>query len=198
MKDQDWPEEIEAALPRLIRMAFSTYRQSGDIAEARAALAHLHGLLRLRPLVRAAAGSDRARAAVPDLAALLAHAPPELEAAFARVKAYLRPECWRDWKGPEFGNEGSRTMAWAREHVQAWLRKLNPEVALIMFGTNDLDRIDADRYADQTRAVARACLDNGTVVILSTIPPRSGAAAKAAACSWRTSTTSIPSSRHPS
>ena len=109
------------------------------------------------------------------------NAPPELEAAFARVKAYLRPECWRDWKGPEFGNEGSRTMAWAREHVQAWLRKLNPEVALIMFGTNDLDRIDADRYADQTRAVARACLDNGTVVILSTIPPRSGAAAKAAA-----------------
>src|SRR5690606_20419276 len=79
VKEQDWPEEIEAALPGLIRTAFSTYRESGDIAEARAALAHLHGLLRLRPLVRAASGLDRSRPAAPDLAALLAHAPPELE-----------------------------------------------------------------------------------------------------------------------
>lgn len=109
------------------------------------------------------------------------NAPPELEAAFERVKAHLRPECWRDWKGPEFGNDGSKTMAWAREHVDAWLRKLNPEVALIMFGTNDLGQIDAAAYAAQTREVVRRCLDNGTVVILSTIPPRSGAAEKAAA-----------------
>ncbi len=80
MKEPDWPEEIEAALPGLIRTAFSIYRAADDVAEARAALAHLHGLLRLRPLVRAAAGSDRARPAAPDLAALLADAPPELEA----------------------------------------------------------------------------------------------------------------------
>src|SRR4051794_33613411 len=28
-------------------------------------------------------------------------APPEMERAYRRVEAYLRPECWRDWKGPE-------------------------------------------------------------------------------------------------
>src|SRR5207253_43289 len=31
------------------------------------------------------------------------NAPPAMEAALARVRAYLRPECWRDWKGPEYG-----------------------------------------------------------------------------------------------
>src|SRR5690606_12320911 len=31
VKEQDWPEEIEAALPDLIRTAFSTYRVAGDI-----------------------------------------------------------------------------------------------------------------------------------------------------------------------
>ena len=36
------------------------------------------------------------------------NAPPEMERAFRKVEAYLRPECWRDWKGPEFGNQGGR------------------------------------------------------------------------------------------
>ena len=62
-----------------------------------------------------------------------------------------------------------------------WLEKLNPEVALVMFGTNDLTSLERDEYRDKLRAVARRCLDNGTVVILSTIPPRHGYAEKAAA-----------------
>ena len=33
---------------------------------------------------------------------------PEMEHAFQKVDAYLRPECWRDWKGPEFGNQGGK------------------------------------------------------------------------------------------
>ncbi len=109
------------------------------------------------------------------------NASPELEAAFGRVKAYLRPECWREWKGPEFGSDGGKTAAWACEHIDAWLAKLNPEVALIMFGTNDLGGVEVEAYAAAMRAVIQKCLDRGTVVILSTIPPRSGAERKAAA-----------------
>src|SRR5206468_4255728 len=48
------------------------------------------------------------------------------------------------------------------------------EVALIMFGTNDLHSLEAGEYQDKLREVCRRCLENGTVVILSTIPPRHG------------------------
>jgi lysophospholipase L1-like esterase len=109
------------------------------------------------------------------------NAPPEMERAFKRVEAYLRPECWRNWKGPEFGNQGSRTTRWAEENVEAWLERLDPEVALVMFGTNDLPGLTVKEYRDRLQLVVRRCLDHGTVVILSTIPPRHGFAAKAAA-----------------
>jgi hypothetical protein len=107
------------------------------------------------------------------------NAPPALEQAFRRVDAYLRPECWRDWKGPEFGSDGGKTIDWADEQVGDWLRVLNPEVAHIMFGTNDLLTMEPDEYRTKLRRVVRRCLDNGTVVILSTIPPRHGLEEKA-------------------
>src|SRR5436309_8464825 len=66
------------------------------------------------------------------------NAPPAMQAALDRVRGYLRPECWREWKGPEYGSEGGQTVRWAHDHVQEWLKKLNPEAALVMFGTNDL------------------------------------------------------------
>src|SRR5262249_32373174 len=68
---------------------------------------------------------------------------------------------------------------WAHEHVADWLKALNPEVAHIMFGTNDLHTLELDEYRTKLREVARRCLDNGTVVILSTIPPRHGFEEKA-------------------
>jgi hypothetical protein len=43
-----------------------------------------------------------------------------------------------------------------------------------MFGTNDLGQLDEKEYVTKTRDVVKRCLDNGSVVILSTIPPRSG------------------------
>lgn len=109
------------------------------------------------------------------------NAPPEVERAYKTVEAYLRPECWRDWKGPEFGNQGGQTVRWAEENVDAWLKKLDPEVALVMFGTNDLNDLAVDEYRTRLRSLVRKCLDRGTVVILSTIPPRHGFEAKAAA-----------------
>jgi lysophospholipase L1-like esterase len=98
---------------------------------------------------------------------------PKMAAALALVKRTMKPECWAKWKGPEHGNEGSMTIRWADANVDRWLKRLNSETALIMFGTNDLTEVPLAEYEQKTRSVVSRCLKNGTVVILSTIPPRS-------------------------
>ncbi len=98
---------------------------------------------------------------------------------YALVKGRLQEKCWRQWKGPEFGSAGRMTIRWAHENVDGWLRQMNPEAAAIMFGTNDLNALEVEEYEQKTREVVRKCLDNGTVVILSTIPPRHGRLEKA-------------------
>src|SRR5262245_52434003 len=45
------------------------------------------------------------------------NASPEMEKAFTAVKAYLRPECWREWKGPDYGNQGGQTTQWALKNI---------------------------------------------------------------------------------
>jgi lysophospholipase L1-like esterase len=99
---------------------------------------------------------------------------PEAAKAYDLVKRYQKPECWRGWKGPEFGSQGSMTIRWADENVDRWLAKLNPEVALIMFGSNDVTQLALEEYTTKMRSVVERCLKNGSVVILSTMPPRSG------------------------
>jgi lysophospholipase L1-like esterase len=98
----------------------------------------------------------------------------ETSEAFKRVQGHMKADCWNKWKGPEFGNNGSMTIRWAHENVETWLKKLNPETVLIMFGTNDLNAVPLEEYEKKTREVVQRCLDNGSVVILTTIPPRSG------------------------
>ncbi|MDP6557500.1 MAG: SGNH/GDSL hydrolase family protein, partial [Pirellulaceae bacterium] len=107
------------------------------------------------------------------------NASQEMEVAFQLVNKHMLKDCW-DRKGPQFGNQGSMTIRWAHKNVDMWLKDLNPEVALIMFGTNDLHQLELQEYEDKTREVVKKCLDNGTVVILSTIPPRHGYTEKAA------------------
>ena len=107
-------------------------------------------------------------------------APPPIEAAFVRVKARLRSECWRDWRGEAYGNASSTTVAWARQHVDRWLETLKPEAALIMFGTNDLPDRNERGYQTALTEVGQACIRRGTIPILSTLPPRSGFATEAA------------------
>ncbi len=108
----------------------------------------------------------------------LAYEPRGMDEATAkalkRVKAYQQADCWNKWKGPDYGNEGRMTIRWADANVGKWLKKLNPEVVLIMFGSNDLTELDEKEYVARTRDVVKHCLDNGSVVILSTIPPRHG------------------------
>ena len=38
---------------------------------------------------------------------------PQAEQAYDLVRAYMLPECWDRWKGPEYGSDGSRTIRWA-------------------------------------------------------------------------------------
>ncbi len=115
----------------------------------------------------------------------LESAPKDLPAddarALAAVRAHMKAECWRGWRGPDYGNQSSMTIRWADENVEKWLKKLNPEAAVLMFGTNDLAQLDAKEYEAKTRAVVQKCLKNGTVVILTTIPPRAGMLPKAKA-----------------
>lgn len=105
--------------------------------------------------------------------------PPEMERAVRLVKSYMLPECWREWRGPEFGNEGRTTIRWAAANIDDWLKRLQPETAVVMFGTNDLNDLDEEEYGKTLESVVRRCLDHGTVVILTTIPPRHGFANKA-------------------
>jgi lysophospholipase L1-like esterase len=100
--------------------------------------------------------------------------PPQMVRAHELVKKYMKPDCWAKWKGPGYGSNGSMTIRWADENVDRWLAKLNPEVALIMFGTNDIGQVPLKEYEAKTRSVVQRCLKNGTVVLLSTIPPRHG------------------------
>ena len=99
---------------------------------------------------------------------------PTMARAYPKVKACMKAECWRQWRGPAFGNEGRMTIRWAHANVDRWLQKLNPEAAVIMFGSNDVGELDAIEYEQKTREVVRRCLTNGTVVLLTTMPPRSG------------------------
>jgi lysophospholipase L1-like esterase len=98
----------------------------------------------------------------------------DAKADFELVNGRMKKECWRDWRGSAYGSEGGMTIRWADANVDKWLKKLNPETAVIMFGTNDLGGVPLDEYEKKLRVVVKKCLDNGTVVILTTIPPRSG------------------------
>lgn len=105
--------------------------------------------------------------------------PGDLGKDLDAVTKHTKPECWGKWRGPEYGNQGSMTIRWASENVDAWLRKLNPEAAVLMFGTNDLTQLGEKEYEQRTREVVEKCLRNGTVVLLTTIPPRAGQVEKA-------------------
>jgi len=100
--------------------------------------------------------------------------PAEMAAAHKLVKSYIKPACWAEWRGPKFGNNGSMTIHWAHDNVDRWLKEHNPEVAVIMFGTNDLSQLTLKEYEEKTAEVVERCLKNGTIVILTTPPPRTG------------------------
>ena len=100
--------------------------------------------------------------------------PADVAKSLAVVKKHMLDDCWGKWRGGDFGNDGGQTAKWAEDNVEKWLKKLNPECAVILFGTNDLSKSDEKSYDKQMRALVEKCLKNGTVVILTTLPPRAG------------------------
>jgi hypothetical protein len=56
--------------------------------------------------------------------------------------------------------------------VSCELRLLRPSVALIMFGTNDLEDFTAIQFRRDLARVARLVSSAGTIPVISTIPPR--------------------------
>jgi len=56
--------------------------------------------------------------------------------------------------------------------VDCELRLLRPSVALIMFGTNDLEDFTAVQFRRDLARVARLVSSAGTIPVISTIPPR--------------------------
>jgi len=107
------------------------------------------------------------------------NASEEMLADFELVRGHMLDDCW-DRKGAGYGNQSGQTIRWASKNLDHWLRQWNPEAAILMFGTNDLNDVGVDDYQATLEDVVKRCLDNGTVVILSTIPPRHGREEKAA------------------
>lgn len=53
-------------------------------------------------------------------------------------------------------------------------RVMQPAVALIMFGTNDMTNVDADDFANHLRTIVGYSANEGVIPVLSTIPIRRG------------------------
>ena len=98
---------------------------------------------------------------------------PDTRNALNLVNGYMKKDCYR-WKGPDKGNYSGQTAIWGLKNVDDWIATLKPEVALIMFGTNDIRRGTIEAHEKNLLALIQRCLDNGVVVILSTIPPMHG------------------------
>ncbi len=98
---------------------------------------------------------------------------PEMQQALETARKYIHKPCWRKWKGPQWGNTGNMTIRWAFDNIDAWQKKMNPEVMVILFGTNDAylgPRVPI--YTEMYAAVVNRCLADGTIPIVTTLPPR--------------------------
>ncbi len=95
---------------------------------------------------------------------------PEVKKECQVVEKYADLSLWRKWKG--IGNTGCTTSDWLSGGVARWQKKLNPEAAVIMFGTND--GMSAPQYAENIASSLRRMMADGTVPLLSSPPPKSG------------------------
>jgi lysophospholipase L1-like esterase len=119
------------------------------------------------------------------------NATAEEQAALDWLHAYLLPACWT-WQDDAVaysnGNYSGTTSAWPLQieqgppasNITFWLNKLKPELAVIMWGTNDLGPLDVTTYTGNMRQVLQACKAHGTIPLLTAIPPRVGYDAKSA------------------
>lgn len=103
--------------------------------------------------------------------------PPQMQKDYDLVNSYMKPECWK-WKGGTYGNTGGMSTAWVNETACGEvLKRLNPEVVVLLIGQGDMDlQLKNDgQYEEWKKGLTEACqkcLDNGSVLIMSTFPPR--------------------------
>jgi len=105
-----------------------------------------------------------------------ANTTPESQAALDWIQAWLTDDCWGWQEEPYWfhGCYGGRTSSWPLElagswpgslvlerRVDYWLRNDNPEIAVIMWGTNDLhSALTPAEYKSNLQQVVAACLAN--------------------------------------
>jgi len=99
---------------------------------------------------------------------------PEMKTARETARRYIHKDVWRTWKGGRWGNTGSTTVGWGFDHIDEWQKRMNPEAAVLMWGTNDAYLgPSVPIYTEQYAAVINRILKDGTVPIITTLPPRS-------------------------
>jgi len=96
---------------------------------------------------------------------------PEVARELAVVDMLSDRQLWWKWKGGGWGNTGMMMSNWLFKNIDGWQKKMNPEAAVIMFGTNDRGRICPPQYTEYMAASIRRMLADGTVPMLTTIPP---------------------------
>jgi len=100
--------------------------------------------------------------------------PPEMREKLDLIEAHANRRFWIDRKGGEWGNTGMMMSDWLINNIDGWQQKMNPEAAVILFGTNDLGRIMPPEYTENMAASLRRMTADGTVPMLTTVPPKSG------------------------
>jgi hypothetical protein len=96
---------------------------------------------------------------------------PEVRKEMDLVEKYSNLVLWREWKGGGWGNTGMMRSDWLYNNIDGWQKKMNPEAAVIMFGTNDIGGLWPPQYTENMAAALRRMLEDGTVPMLTSIPP---------------------------
>ncbi|MFW6158760.1 MAG: SGNH/GDSL hydrolase family protein [Planctomycetota bacterium] len=96
---------------------------------------------------------------------------PEIRKEMELVGSYSNRTLWREWKGGRWGNTGMMKSDWLFRNIDGWQKRMQPECATIMFGTNDIGRIWPPQYTEYMAASLRRMMEDGTVPMLNSIPP---------------------------
>ena len=85
----------------------------------------------------------------------------------------LNGKYFNDRKGPEHANYSGWTAGDGLAKVPAMLAAQKPEIAVILYGTNDVRKgVPPAEYEKNLRGILELCIKSGCVPIISTIPPQ--------------------------
>jgi len=104
----------------------------------------------------------------------LKNTSPEVAKELEVVDKHSDRHLWFKWKGARWGCTGQMMSNWLLANIDTWQKRMNPEASVILFGTNDLGRICPPEYTEYMAASVRRMLADGTVPMLTTVPPASG------------------------